>query len=768
MRKIRIIFILLLVCSLSQAQQLKTGVYSGGGGVMYNSLYSNSGTFAQPLSGGTSGTNCLNREGFIYAQQNCVRANITGNQAVCFQDPLDSLISVVTTAESHFSYQWQHLNGTEWQDIVLATSSGYLPGLLAATTSFRLVVNDPGGCGKFITDTVIVAIEPTPVNGTLAKSPADAGVCEGTNVSATFAAGKGGNGVDTVLYRTKAAGSWSAWAAYTSSTVLTTNGKSDVEIMTWREADFCPNPEADTVEWIISPAPQAGHATGGTTVCHGSGSTVLTLEDFVGNVQRWQCSPDGITWTNIPGSANDTLIATNDTVASYYRAVVTSGFCSQELFSDPTLITIATNFHISGYAKYDNNPKTPLNGLKITLKKNGIVQGNPVVTGTNGFYQFTGLVNGTYNILVSSAHPSGQWQTWSGVNNTDYLLALRHATTGPLLPENPPVVRISGDVKNPQPTPVITTADAETIRMAAKYGWGNPPYFQIPKWVFSGLNPTARIDSIPMICENVTRDIRGLCAGDLNGTYLPMNGYKMAEPTIELVNRGTLPINREIIFPVRLAETQNFSHLQLGAITLMLDYDPAIITITGVEMPKNGGDLPYFLTQANVLHIGWASLNPIYLECNEPVMLIHATTSNLKFQVSNDEYGNNEQRIRFTLNDNPISELADGDGNSLVDVKLSIMDAGHFSPLTANDLVIVYPNPVKNLLNVEFVIANSSRCEIKLATMQGVVVSSTIIATAKAGLNKTSIDLSRLTNGAYMLRVQSGEMVRTVKVIVNK
>jgi hypothetical protein len=217
-----------------------------------------------------------------------------------------------------------------------------------------------------------------------------------------------------------------------------------------------------------------------------------------------------------------------------------------------------------------------------------------VVTTSAGYYEFSNLTNGIFSLKVKSASPTGLWQTWGGVNNTDYMLALRHATVGPPLKENPPVVRVSGDVKSPKTPPEITTVDAEAIRFAAKYGWGpvNKPYFDIPKWVFSGVNADTRIDSIVMTCGNLIRDIRGLCAGDVNGSYLPPNGYKMAEPSLELVNCGTLPITPEITFPVRVERD-----MELGAITLMLDYDPALIEITGVTMPEDGGVEPWFEVQ---------------------------------------------------------------------------------------------------------------------------------------------------------------------------
>jgi hypothetical protein len=50
-------------------------------------------------------------------------------------------------------------------------------------------------------------------------------------------------------------------------------------------------------------------------------------------------------------------------VPTWYRAVVKSAPCA-EVNSTPTAFTIFANYKISGYAKYENNPKTPLNGLR--------------------------------------------------------------------------------------------------------------------------------------------------------------------------------------------------------------------------------------------------------------------------------------------------------------------------------------------------------------------------------------------------------------------
>ena len=140
---------------------------------------------------------------------------------------------------------------------------------------------------------------------------------------------------------------------------------------------------------------------------------------------------------------------------------------------------------------------------------------------------------------------------------------------------------------------------------------------------------------------------------------MPASGYKVAMPAMELVNRGTLSITRDIVFPVRAEHA-----MELGAITLMLDYDKDLIEITGIEMSDNGGEMPYYIADG-MLHIGWMSLNPISVEAGQTVLTIHARTIN-KTMATN---------IRFTLNANPLSELADGDGNVIENAKLSIADA---------------------------------------------------------------------------------------------
>jgi hypothetical protein len=87
------------------------------------------------------------------------------------------------------------------------------------------------------------------------------------------------------------------------------------------------------------------------------------------------------------------------------------------------------------------------------------------------------------------------------VNNTDALMVNNHILGTTPLAINPPVIRPTASVKFPHPA--IQNNDYLAIRQTAKFGWG---YFDIPKWMFSGIDASTRIDTFQMTCANETRD----------------------------------------------------------------------------------------------------------------------------------------------------------------------------------------------------------------------------------------------------------------------
>ena len=713
----------------------------------------------------------------------------TTGETICYNTNPATSIGSTTDAgggDQTITYSWRSSADSYASAITGATNSTYTPaGPLTTTTSYRRYAKD-GTCNttpSVSTGTWTVTVRPNFTSGAIATTGET--ICFGSDPAAISNQTSADGGDLAIAYQWQLS-TTGAGSGYTNITGASSSGydpPAGLTTSTWyrrlaKEGICNPSFTASTGTWkvTVDPTTVGGSVTGGVVVCYGLNSTLLTLSGHTGTVQYWQYSVNGSSWTDIPAATSTTYTAVNLTVNTYYRAVVKSGVCLVEN-SASTQITVFSDYKISGYAKYNNNPKTPLDGLKITLKQGTTTIGTPYVTGTNGYYQFTGLVNGNYKLEIASASPTGTWQTWSGVNNTDYLLVAKHAAGTALLPETPPVIRVAGDVLTPHP--VINTADANAIRAAATFGWGNPAYFDIPKWVFSGLTAATPLTDIQLTCANVTRDILGLCAGDVNGTAVPGSGVKTLDATsLQIVNQGVLPVTNEMIFPVAMVKTTDALSLQpqqqLGAITLMLDFDPAKIEITGVEMPDNEGVEPWFEVrqmrdagygirdERGILNIGWMSLKPVNVVAGQPILLIHARL----VMDPSSPIPDPATHIRFTLNDNPLSELANGDGNVVFGAKLLIPDAGQLLNIH-NSLVSVYPNPASRILNIEYVMDKSGDFAAELVSLQGQTVGK-ITSTCNAGQHKTTMNVQDLPNGAYMLKMHFGEQTEVRKVVINR
>lgn len=140
----------------------------------------------------------------------------------------------------------------------------------------------------------------------------------------------------------------------------------------------------------VSPASVGGSVAGSATVCTGTNSTTLTLSGYTGAITRWESSLDNFATagTSISNTIT-TLIATNLTASTYYRAVVASGACT------------ATN---SSTATVTVSPPTPATPGTIT----GTATQCPALTAQT--YSITAVTNATtYNWII----PTG-WSITAG------------------------------------------------------------------------------------------------------------------------------------------------------------------------------------------------------------------------------------------------------------------------------------------------------------------------------------------------------------------
>ena len=146
----------------------------------------------------------------------------------------------------------------------------------------------------------------------------------------------------------------------------------------------------------------AGTISGAVTVCSGTNSTLLTLSGSIGTIQ-WQSSTDNITYTDIVNATATTFTATNLTVTTYYKAVITSGVCTPA--TTTTTITISPT-SVAGTIAGAATVCSGTNSTLLTLSGNiGTIQWQSsidniaftdIVNATTASYTGTNLTTTTY------------------------------------------------------------------------------------------------------------------------------------------------------------------------------------------------------------------------------------------------------------------------------------------------------------------------------------------------------------------------------------
>lgn len=86
---------------------------------------------------------------------------------------------------------------------------------------------------------------------------------------------------------------------------------------------------------------------------------------------------------------------------------------------------------------------------------------------------------------------------------------------------------------------------------------------------------------------------------------------------------------------------------------------------------------------------------------------------------------------------------------------------------TAIELLAVYPNPAKDMLTITLSTNSNENVVVKMLDITGNIVLNSNLGNIN-GLKQSAVDLSSLTNGVYLISVQTGNQLTTQKIIVNK
>ncbi|MHC1707851.1 MAG: dockerin type I domain-containing protein [Bacteroidales bacterium] len=179
--------------------------------------------------------------------------------------------------------------------------------------------------------------------------------------------------------------------------------------------------------------------------------------------------------------------------------IVSVSGCTSGPVTDTCVVSI-TGPAVNGKALYDNNAHSPLCCSRIYLKDAGGGLLDSTDTDTHGNYRFCDLSPGNYYLTTRTTLP------WGGINSIDGLLVLQHFAEQIILTGlrlQAADVNLSGSVNSIDGL-LIVRRFVDLINSFAVGDW----IFESPQFTITG-------------DEALTVDVRGLCTGDLNGSYSP-------------------------------------------------------------------------------------------------------------------------------------------------------------------------------------------------------------------------------------------------------
>jgi hypothetical protein len=335
-------------------------------------------SYSIPMTGGCSSVNAT---GTIIVNSVSIGGSISGGTSVC--TGTNSTILTLSGYTGSIT-KWQSSTTSDFSSSVTDitnTSTTYTATNLTTTTYFRAVVTN-GSCSAANSSSATITVNSASVGGSVAGSTT---VCTGTNSSVLTLSGYTGS---ITKWQSSTVSDFSSSVVDISNST-TTNTATNLTTTTYYRAvitsGVCSATYSSSATVTVNPTSVGGSVTGGTTVCTGTNSTLLTLSGNTGTVTKWQSSSVSDFSSAVSDIVNtaSTYTATNLSATTYFRAVVTSGVC------------------------------TSSNSVSTTITVSSISVGGSVSPSTNS------ICSGNNQALVLSAY-TGNVTNWESSTSSDF------------------------------------------------------------------------------------------------------------------------------------------------------------------------------------------------------------------------------------------------------------------------------------------------------------------------------------------------------------
>ena len=230
---------------------------------------------------------------------------------------------------------------------------------LTSTTSYRAVVS--GVCGTVFSGASTITVDPTSVGGSVTGGTT---ICNGSTSGLLTLSGHTG----TVVKWQSSVDSFITWNDIANTTSTYTSGvlTQTTQFRAVVQSGVCPPANSASTTVTVDPTSVGGSVVGGTTICNGSTSGLLTLSGQTGTVVKWQSSVSPFSsWTDITHTGT-TYTSGALTQTTHFRAVVQSGVCPTAN-SAPTIVTVDPT-SIGGSVAGSNSVCSGINSSTLTLR----------------------------------------------------------------------------------------------------------------------------------------------------------------------------------------------------------------------------------------------------------------------------------------------------------------------------------------------------------------------------------------------------------------
>ena len=396
--------------------------------------------------------------------------------------------------------------------------------------------------------------------------------------------------------------------------------------------------------------------------------------------------------------------------------------------STATILTQSTlaGYTISGIVTYDNTAGTVLSNIDIKLKnteKNTIGQTS---TDDTGQYRFDNIPNGTYTIEGTTS------KSWRKATPTDALLINKSFVK--LYNFKDDLLKRAADVN------ADNNANSTDGLLINKRFVKLIDVFKAGDWLFEN-------NAINVSGANVVYNFKGVCTGDVSGSYTP--SVKKA-CDFNIINDNEIIIKgREIIdLPIKLTRD-----LELGAMGLKLGIRNDELEI--IDVKSNIEGLIFNIIDDEV-NIAWTALN-------KGMNLAEGDTLFTLRMKANDKVNKHQGDLFLEAE----SVLSDFEANTLRGDLLS-MPKLVYSNQQYDFSISCYPNPFKDETVISYVLPISGKVTILLTDILGRENETLVNAEQTAGRHKVIIDGKNKQAGIYFYTIKTKDVKVTKRLILVK